>query len=367
MAIDFDSMAKRLASCSKIRTAGRIEFVRDQGPVRRDIRVQNYEWKPDSLRNLTKLLWAIERSHGYGLSAFRLLSKSPSSELSPDGLLGGNGYIQQIKEMRTNLSSSVEVLSSLIDTIHDEISAFHWSSIGEDPISSEIMNNTQEFKANPEQAVEDQFVKDVPEAKGMSKQTDMSDEPISYSNPSPDDYNPFVESTEDDDDDDWDSTPGFSQASIKLADSSVDPGTLPGPRVMHVGPGESDEEFGYFTDRNEVPSDDPIGEGFYHLNPIVEDHDFNDYSGYSGYENPTDGDESVFRTTVEHVGQKQLVSYSWLPGSDNQKIMNYYTPGLSSEEYEWMKANNNPDSPLGTGIKKVYQKSDPLWDVRRKP
>lgn len=362
MSLDLESIAKRVASST--RTAGRIEFVRDQGPVRRDVRVQNYEWKPESLRNLTKLLWAIERSHGYSLSAFRLLSKSPSSELSPDGLLGGSGYIQQIKEMRTNLSNAVEVLSSLIDTIHDEISAFHWSSIGEDPISSEILDSTQDFKANPEKAVEEQFVKDVPGARGMTQQppAEESNDPIIYRNPNPEDYNPFLESDKDDDDDGlWDSSPGFSQESsenFRLADSSVDPSTLPGPRVMHIGPGESDEEFGYFTDMNEVPSDDPIGEGFSHLEPIYENPDMGDYSGY---ENPTDGDESVFRTTVEHIS-----SYSWLPGADNQKLMNYYTPGLSTEDMDWMKAHSNPDPPPGTGIKKTYQKSDPLWDARRK-
>lgn len=352
MALDLESAASRVAS-GRIRTAGRIEFVRDQGPVRRDIRVKDFEWNPDTLRNLTKILWAVERAHSYGLSALRLFSKMPSSEFSPDGLLGGRGYIQQVRDMRAALGQSVETLSSFTDTVHDEINAPHWGSAGEDPVSTETMENAEEVKSDPEGFVEKQFQEDV------SDQVPGQDqEPIS--NPTPDEYNPFFEN-EDEDSDWWgsddDDQPRMSSYR-RVADSSIDPSTLPGPRVMHIGPGESPEEFGYFTDNGEVPSDDPLGEGFSHLDPIVDD------GGMPSYSNPTDGDESVFKTSADSL-MRSGATYSWLPGADNQKILNYYEPGLTEAEVKQMRANSDPDPPPSMRRKISKPKSDPLWKARR--
>lgn len=358
MGTDLRKAAAALSSGSagRVRTAGRIEFVRDQGPVRRDIRAQDFEWRPETLRNLTKILWAVERSHGYAISALRLFSKMPSSEFSPDGLLGGRGYIQQVREMRSGLSQAVETLSSFTDTIHDEINAPHWAA-GDDPVANEMMEGAQEVKSDPEGFVEDQLKKEVPEA---------SEGFVEFSNPSPDDYNPFLNGDDQDDDGadgaDWwdqygdDGEPRTSAA--RKADSSVDPGTLPGPRVMHVGPGASPEEFGYFTDDGEVPSDDPLGEGFSQLDRIVESPVAD---GTTGYGSPTDGDESVFKTSADAV-LRSGATYSWLPGADNQKLMNYYERGLTDSDVEWMRTHSDPDPPPGSGRPKSRPSKDPLWE-----
>lgn len=366
MTLDLNSAAANVSS-GTIRTAGRIEFVRDQGPVRRDVRVKDFEWRPDTLRNLTKILWAIERSHSYGIAALRIFSKMPSSEFSPDGLLGGRGYIQQVREMRAGLAQAVETLSSFTDTVHDEINAPHWASIGEDPVSNEMLEDTKEVKADPEGFVEDQFRQDV-EGHG---QPDVQESEDPVSNPTPEEYNPFFEGDEDDSDWwNWDGSPGEEatpqlsadlSSRPKVADSSIPPETLPGPRVMHIGPAESPEEFGYFTDQNEVPSDDPAGEGFSQLERIIESPVAD---GVSGYENPTDGGESSFKTSAEAV-VKSGATYSWLPGADNQKPLNYYEPGLTEAEVEWMRAHSDPDPPPGTRTRAARPKMDSLWETRR--
>lgn len=363
MTLDLERAAARVASGNapapgRVRTAGRIEFVRDQGPVRRDIRVKDFEWRSDTLRNLTKILWAVERSHGYAISALRLFSKMPSSEFSPDGLLGGRGYIQQVREMRSGLSQAVETLSAFTDTIHDEINAPHWAA-GEDPVASEMMEGAQEVKADPEGFVEEQLKQDVPEAAEV------------LANPSPDDYNPFVNGEEDEEESraDWWDEYGDGEdsgdgprlsANIRHADSSVAPETLPGPRVMHVGPGESPEPFGYFTDQGELPSDDPVGEGFVQFDRILED-GFD--GGVTGDDGSTDGDSTVFKMSAKAV-MKSGATYSWLPGADNQKIMNYYEPGLTEAEVEWMRAHSNPDPPAGSSRPAARPTVDPLWESR---
>lgn len=409
-------MALRVAfSAGKVRTAGRIEFIRDQGPLRRDVRAEGFQWDPEILRNLAKILWAAERSHGYGMSALRLFSKMPSSEFSPDGLLGGRGYIQQVKELRANLGQAVEVLSSFTDTIHDEINAPHWAS-ADSPGVGEIVEDVQHVKADPEGFVEQQFQDQVPEAR---------DDFNAYENPDPADYNPFVEERERGDVEAWDwdalsptvssdltedkevpfpgpksglptdeseqeegvtpiemfmNTTGKHPAgkySMALdgvledfrrhfssiggphtADSSVAPETLPGPRVMHIGPGESPEEFGYFTDQGERPSDDPLGEGFSHLDRLEESPVAD---GVTGYTDATQGDETTFKISAVRLAD----TYSWLPGSENEKPLNYYELGLSDEDFEWMKANNQPDPPPGLAPKPSGIPTDGLWDAVR--
>jgi hypothetical protein len=284
--------------------------------------------------------------------------------------------------MRSGLAQAVETLSSFTDTVHDEVNAPHWASVGEDPVSDDMMEDAKEVKADPEGFVEDQFRQEV-EGRGQPPAVqpapdgagdDPEDEPVS--NPSPDEYNPFFEGEEDDSDWwNWDESPeereirpqvsadvaAPSPAPARTADSSVPPETLPGPRVMHVGPAESPEEFGYFTDQGEVPSDDPLGEGFSQLDRIVESPVAD---GISGYDNPTDGGESVFASSAEAL-VRAGATYSWLPGANNQKPLNYYEPGLTEAEVEWMKAHSDPDPPPGTRTRASRPRVDPLWESRR--
>lgn len=409
------SMAHRVAGT--IRTAGRIEFVRDQGPVRRNIRVNGFEWDPEVHRNLSKILWAAERSHNYAMAALRLFSKMPSSKFSPDGLLGGVGYIQQVKEMREGLGKAAEVLSAFCDTIDDEVNAEHWKAVHDgDPVTQDIIQSAQDVRQNPEQDIQQQFQEDNPLAVESGEAIYPED-----MNPSPDDFNPFLQSDDEDggddeDGDDWGGSrlssdnskevplpgpksalptdtseqkegltevdyamnttgqvgslyaeairqvlkkngPKVMTAARRVADSSVDPAQLPGPRVMHVGPGASPEEFGYDTDWWDRPSDDPLGEGFRSLEPIYED---GLQDGVTGYSDPTDGDSTVFKSAARIA--QEAATYSWLPGSRNEKPMSYER-GLTEAEMNWLRANDAPDPPADWVKKQdTHIGPDPMWE-----
>lgn len=180
---ELERIAGKIASgkTGKVRTAGKIEFIRDQGPLRRDIRAPGFEWSPDSFNDLAKILWAAQRAHSYSMAALRIFSKMPSSKFSPDGLLGGRGYIQSIKDMRGHLGQASEILSSFTDTVHDEINADHWNQAEKSGDASDIIHDTESVKQNPEGFVDNEL-KQV-----QGPDADM-DEPLG--NPDPDDYNP---------------------------------------------------------------------------------------------------------------------------------------------------------------------------------
>ena len=432
-------IASRVATLpiGKVRTAGKIEFVKDTGPIRRDVRVEGFKWTPDSLRELAKILWASQRAQSYAMAAFRLFSKIPSSKVSPDGLLGGRGYIQNIKDMRTSLAQAAEVLAAFTDTVDDEINAPHWKAA--DGEAEPILDQVDEVKANPAGFVQEEFQEENPE--------ETFDEPIA--NPDAADLNPefHSDSTDNGDDDGWGSegsgggddsegqrqasyaetakkdkkilqrrhkqeeageqgsqlpggtgeqkeglsvpemtmhttTPesgnlasGYASAIDKLmrayevrtasnhvADSSVDPGELTGPRVKHIGPGESD-----FNDGEEYASDDPTGEalssGVETTKPVYEGYDAM-MDGVTGYSDPYGGDDSSgthdsVSSTIAALPQ----TYSWLPGADNSKNLDFYALGLTPEDTEWLKQHSQPDPPQGLHPKPQKPEIPNLWET----
>lgn len=360
-------IASRIAAAGQIRTAGKIEFIRDQGPVRRDIRVEGYEWSPDALRNLAKILWAAQRSHSYASSALRLFSRMPSSQFSPDGLLGGRGYIQSIKDLRASIATAVETLSNFTDTVYDEINADHWSP-AESNKSNRLIQDAESIKTNPDAFVEQEYREDEGDQFLSVSPTEM--------NPTPEDYGQVESSSSGSSE----GSPGFSQQANELKSdlrkirsistydhafksmlnkhqtrvaggtSSIPVDTLSGPRVDHIGPGEGGE-YGWFNGPEAVPSDDPSLSGF-----LMTDNPYIDPSndGVTGYDNPTDGDITYLKKTAADT-------YSWLPGSSNDRLMPIYTPGLSAEEIEMMLKNAAPINPMQPrSVRKPL--TDWLWE-----
>jgi hypothetical protein len=384
------------------RTAGTIEFKKDTGPVRRDIRVKDFDWSPDCLRDIARVLWSVQRSHSYAMSAYRLFSKIPSSKFSPDGLLGGKGYIQSIKEMRNGLSQAVEFLSSCTDTIHDEVNAEHWKMSGEVPEDiNNIVEKSEEIKANPEEFVEQEYDSDFgtsPDEDNFSESD--SEEDSSNENPSADDMNPEVE--EDDEDDDMYNDPfvvtsskkedplptdeseqeeGLSESeaymhtnistsgkyseSIKKflrsiprkASSSIPQSTLPGPRVEHIGPGmNGDPEWG---------SDDPNGDDLFSgpnmTVPTYENESQNRFNEH---------DDSLTNSPIYLAVASSISSqnyHSWLPGSYNGKTPNIY--GLNSGDVD-LESFEDDLLPDEIGVEKdspgdLDLWSKDLWEIRR--
>jgi hypothetical protein len=156
---------KKLASLSK--TAGEVRFIKDKsgdssqwawndtGPQERRIG-PDYAFDPKKVRALARILRATTASLGHAISAYHKFARLKSADVSPDGSLGGKGYIQKIAEMRRQYMNVVEALSALTDTIYDEVRAPHWAAISrqEDPEDraevEQIVQDAEEIKEDPE-------------------------------------------------------------------------------------------------------------------------------------------------------------------------------------------------------------------------
>lgn len=163
----------------RVKTAGEVRFIKDHGSDDKQWAFQpgagtderhittDYTFDLKNAKKLAKCLRATNAALGHTMSAYNDFAKLKSAMVSPDGRLGGKGYIQQISDMRRGYMNVVEALSSLSDTIYDEVNAPHWAVISrqdDDEAKQEIadiVEDTESIREDPEawaeQSMEDQF------------------------------------------------------------------------------------------------------------------------------------------------------------------------------------------------------------------
>jgi hypothetical protein len=157
----------------RVKTAGEVRFVKDNsgdasswafinGPSARSI-VAEYAFNPKNSKHLAKVLRSTTASLGHVMAAYAIFAKLKSSEVSPDGNLGGKGYIQRVTDMRRQYMNVIEALSSISDTLYDEVRAPHWTAISrqqtpeEKEEISKILNDAEEIRENPESWAEEEM------------------------------------------------------------------------------------------------------------------------------------------------------------------------------------------------------------------
>lgn len=249
------------------------------GPTKRNI-PSEHAFDPAALKPMSKALWAASVALGHCLTSYRHLSRLKSTSVSPDGMLGGRGYVMGIKDVRQKLFEACEALSAISDTLHDEIMAPHWKpklaqldkNDAEDV--SRFVGEAQEILENPEDEAEEEIKKieeanDDDKSKGGDEEesSEMPDggsvEESEATPPAPvtkeasllDRSHTEVLAVED-------GVVFHDIAVAKVAarfqqgNSSLPVDTLPGPRVDHIGPGEGDGPWGSFNEDEFKPEND---------------------------------------------------------------------------------------------------------------
>lgn len=126
---------------------------------------------------------------GHAMSGYTLFAKLKSADISPDGSLGGKGYIQAIKDLRRSYMNIIEGLSANADTFYDELHAPHWAAVSrqEDPKDrkevEQVLQEVEEIKDDPEawaEEEEDDLEKDLfgetPPADDDEEEYDLDEE-----------------------------------------------------------------------------------------------------------------------------------------------------------------------------------------------
>ena len=206
----------------------------------------NHDFDPKALRPLARTLFSTSVALGHAVKAYKEFARIKSVSISPDGLLGGKGYILSVKDIRLNLVQVCELLSALTDTLHDEVNGSHWKPRIADLGPSEaeditdLLQESDEVLQDPEsfgsKEIEEVEAKTVPKTKQLQdhiKDQEESQHTSDASNiPGP------GSDTEA-------KPPKVKQAKWKApsawghyANSSLPVTTLPGPRVDHLDRGD---------------------------------------------------------------------------------------------------------------------------------
>jgi len=145
-------------------------FAEDKEPNSRDF-PQEYTYKPKNVKVLAKCLRSTMMALGHAHSAHTRFSKLKSVDISPDGNLGGRGYMSRIPRMRRQYANVLEALSGLADTLYDEIRAPHWQAVEkalppkEREEIEDIVEDAEDIREDPEGWAEEEEEEEELESK----------------------------------------------------------------------------------------------------------------------------------------------------------------------------------------------------------
>lgn len=166
--------SKNTKTAGMNKTAGEVRFIKDNSTgdlsgdwaygatptVERQIG-SDFVFNQRQLKPLAKSLRSALMALGHATSCYNTFVKIKSRNISPDGNLGGRGYIMEISNMRKNMMNVIEALSSMTDCMYDEVLAPHWNP-GKDEMTPrdreevvEIVDQIKEIHEDPEEYAEE--------------------------------------------------------------------------------------------------------------------------------------------------------------------------------------------------------------------
>lgn len=119
--------------------------------LRREIS-EDFKYDKRKMKHLTFVLHNVNVSLGALVSALSRFSKIKGPSISPDGMLGGLGYVMPIKEMKLSLHDIIEKLSDMQDTLADEMSNPKWDS-AESPDVKKVLKEKEQVEEKVDEEI----------------------------------------------------------------------------------------------------------------------------------------------------------------------------------------------------------------------
>lgn len=150
----------------------------NKGGLRRDI--EGFDYDPSKAAVLKKALHNINVSLGTMISAMKDLSILRGSEVTPDGMLGGRGFIMPFKELKQRINAAITDLSDVTDTLADELTNPKWGLSDSEKKKVKQDNETIEEEIQEVEEVvpgEDTSKNDTPTDDNADLPPDVGDKP----------------------------------------------------------------------------------------------------------------------------------------------------------------------------------------------
>jgi hypothetical protein len=152
------------------------ENITAAGSPRRQI-PEDYRYNPKKLKHLKRILHNLSVALGTLSSALNEFSRLKGPDISPDGLLGGIGYILPVQEIKQTIYNSVQSLSNVADSIADEMSNPKWNAVEDKEVKKLIKEKDEAVDQAEEEMEEDSILpEDVITINEITSLKDSDDE-----------------------------------------------------------------------------------------------------------------------------------------------------------------------------------------------
>jgi len=119
------------------------------GSMRREISPE-FKYDPKKVKHIKKILHSTNVALGNMVSAYNEFLRVKSN-ISPDGKLGGLGYVMEIKSMKETLNKAIHALSEVADSLTDELTNPAWH-VGDDADVKKLIKEKEDIEEQAEEA-----------------------------------------------------------------------------------------------------------------------------------------------------------------------------------------------------------------------
>lgn len=121
--------------------------------LRREIS-EDFKYDKKKLKHIKRVLHNVNVALGTLVSALNEFSKLKAPDISPDGMLGGLGYIMSVRDIKEILNGSVKNLSDVTDSLADELGNPRWDA-GDDQEVKKLLKEKEEIEEKVDEEMED--------------------------------------------------------------------------------------------------------------------------------------------------------------------------------------------------------------------
>jgi len=123
--------------------------------LRREIS-EDFKYNKKKLKHLKHILHNVTVALGTLVSSLNEFSRLKGRDISPDGLLGGLGYIIPIKGIKEALIHSVQQLGDIADCIADELTNPRWNAEDDSDVKK-LLKQKEEVEEQVEEQMEEEI------------------------------------------------------------------------------------------------------------------------------------------------------------------------------------------------------------------
>ena len=127
--------------------------------LRREIS-EDFRYDKGKLKHIKHVLHNVNVALGNLVSGLNEFSRIKGPDISPDGLLGGLGYIMSLRDVKETINNSVRSLSDVADSLADELTNPRWK-VEDDKEVKELIKEKEDVEEKVEEEVPEITPEDI--------------------------------------------------------------------------------------------------------------------------------------------------------------------------------------------------------------